>query len=644
MCGIAGVLRLRDGPVSAERLHAMASAIAHRGPDDEGYHVDGSIGFGFRRLSIMDLTGGHQPMTSSDGCITTMVNGEVYNFRELRRELERHGHVFRTECDSEVVLHGYRQWGDGVLDRLNGMYAIAVWDAREQRLLLARDRAGVKFLYYRLDGDELVFGSELRAVLTGCPDRPRLDPVALNLFLRYRYTPSPLTVYSGVNKLAAGTRLVVTDGKVDVQPYWDYDTMPPAPAPTPARARRELLDVYAAAVRRQLMSDVPVGLLLSGGVDSALLLALMSEHGPGWRTYSVGYGEAHAGDELSAAAATARLFGAKHTEVRLDRAAFEAGLSAVVDSLEEPIATASTVALHDVCARASQDVKVALIGQGPDELLGGYTRHLGLRYGAAWRALPAPVQALTGSALRRLPRVEAVHRGLFALGVADPMRRYQQVFSLLPASAVDGLFATDILPPAAGDAILDCWAESAGHLAACGDELGAFQRLEVRSSLPDELLLAADKLGMRHSLELRVPYLDHEVIEYAGRLPASLKIRRGSRKWLHKQLCREYLPAEIVRRPKRAFASDVVDRWYRDSLSGKLRDTLLTDDALVYRFLVPKRVRRLVEDHHTGRRDHHKVIFSLVVLEEWLRRTGAVLSLWWLSASDGLEAIVSAAV
>jgi asparagine synthase (glutamine-hydrolysing) len=644
MCGIAGVLRLRDGLVRSDRLHTMAAAIAHRGPDDEGYYVDGPIGFGFRRLSIMDLAGGHQPMTSSDGCITTMVNGELYNFRELRLELERHGHIFRTECDSEVVLHGYRQWGDGVLDRLNGMYAIAVWDGREQRLMLARDRAGVKFLYYRLDGDELVFGSELRAVLAGCPGQPVLDPVALNLFLRYRYTPSPLTVYAGVHKLAAGTRLVVADGKMDVQPYWDYDSTPPVLAPTPAQARRELLDLYVTAVRRQLMSDVPVGLLLSGGVDSALLLALMSERASGWRTYSVGYGDSHAGDELAAAAATARLFGAKHTEVRLDRAAFEAGLSAVVDSLEEPIATASMVALHDVCARASQDVKVALIGQGPDELLGGYTRHLGVRYGAAWRALPATVQALIGSALRRLPRAEAIHRGLFALDVADPMRRHQQVFSLLPASAVDRLFLADVLPPAAGDAILDCWSDSMRHSTTGSDELAAFQRLEIRSSLPDELLLAADKLGMRHSLELRVPYLDHDVIEYAGRLPASLKIRRGSRKWLHKQLCREYLPAAIVRRPKRAFASDVVDRWYRDSSSGKLRDTLLADDALVYRFLSPERVRRLVEDHHAGRRNHHKVIFSLVVLEEWLRRTGAVLGVWWLSSCDNLAATVSAAI
>jgi asparagine synthase (glutamine-hydrolysing) len=302
MCGIAGVLRLHNGVVSTDRLHAMASAIAHRGPDDQGYYVNGPIGFGFRRLSIVDLTGGHQPMTSSDGLVTTMVNGELYNFRELRLELERHGCIFRTECDSEVVLHGYRQWGDGVLDRLNGIFATAIWDRREQRLMLARDRAGVKFLYYRLDGDELVFGSELRAVLAGCRGRPTIDPVALNLFLRYRYTPSPLTIYAGVNKLAAGTRLVVADGKVDVQPYWDYDPPPPAPGPTPAQARQQLLELYATAIRRQLMSDVPVGLLLSGGVDSALLLALMSEHAAGWRTYSIGYGDAHSGDELAAAA------------------------------------------------------------------------------------------------------------------------------------------------------------------------------------------------------------------------------------------------------------------------------------------------------------------------------------------------------
>jgi asparagine synthase (glutamine-hydrolysing) len=624
MCGITGVLRLRGGRVEVDRLRKMADAIAHRGPDDEGFFTDGPVGFGFRRLAIVDLAGGHQPMSSDDGQVTVIVNGEIYNFPELRQELERLGHKFTTNVDIEVVLHGYRQWGDDVLRRLNGMYSIAVWDARKERLMLARDRAGVKFLYYRVDADELVFGSELRAIHAGVAARPALDPVALNLFLRYRYTPSPLTIYDGVRKLAAGTKLVAEGGKVTVERYWDYDPAPLDPAPTPAQAQEEVLARYTEAVRKQLMSDVPVGLLLSGGVDSALLLALMNKQGSAWRTFTVGYGPEYANDELADAAHTARLFGARHTEIRLDRAGFEAGLSAVVDAIEEPIATPSIVALYNLCGRVAEDVKCALIGQGPDELFGGYTRHLGVRYGQAWRALPGPVRGAAGAALNRLPRADTVRRGLNSLDVADRMRRYQQVFSLLPGPTVDGLFADGVLPDNPGDVILDCWADAVPRMAV-DDELAAFQYLEVNHSLPDELLLAGDKLSMCHSLELRVPYLDHDIIEYVGRLPASLKVRHGARKWLHKRLCRDYLPAEIVRRPKRAFARDVVDRWYRDSLSGKVSDTLLADDALIYRLMRRERVQQMVDDHRAGRRDHHKIIFSLVVTEEWLRRTAVTV-------------------
>src|SRR2546421_3224734 len=248
MCGITGVLRLREGHVDRDRLRKMADAIAHRGPDDEGFFTDGPVGFGFRRLAIIDLTGGHQPMSTEDGAVTVVVNGEIYNFHELRRQLEGLGHKFRTNVDIEVVLHGYRQWGDDVLSRLNGMYSIAVWDAPKQRLMLARDRAGVKLLYYRVDGEELVFGSELRAIHAGVAVRPSLDPVALNLFLRYRYTPSPLTIYDGVRKLAAGTKLVAEGGSVRVERYWDYDPTPFSPAPAPDEAQEEVLARYTEAV------------------------------------------------------------------------------------------------------------------------------------------------------------------------------------------------------------------------------------------------------------------------------------------------------------------------------------------------------------------------------------------------------------
>ena len=287
------------------------------------------------------------------------------------------------------------------------------------------------------------------------------------------------------------------------------------------------------------------------------------------------------------------------------------------------IASPSVVALSHVCRRAREDVKVALIGQGPDELFGGYTRHLGVRYGHHWRRLPEPVRQGARSAFGML-RTPSVHRGLYSLDAEPRLTRYQQIFSLLPGAEVDGLFRDGVLPPGAGDAILDCWGDVDRQLAR-GDELTAFQYLEIRSSLPDELLMCADKLSMHHGLELRVPYLDHEVIEHVGRLPAEWKVRLGSRKWLHRSLCREFLPGTIVRRKKRGFAANVVDRWYRESLAGKVEETLLSSDSLVYRVLRPEVVRRLIAEHREGRRDRHKIVYSLVVLEEWLRATSVSL-------------------
>ena len=618
MCGIAGVLDRRGGSVELNVLQSMAAAMAHRGPDDEGFQLSGPVGLAFRRLSIIDVSGGHQPMSDDAGDIWVVLNGEVYNFGELRAQLLGLGYRFRTRSDTECIIHGYAQWGDDVLHHLNGMFGVAIWDARRQRLLLARDRAGIKPLYYQLTASRLVFGSELRAIRAAGLN-PVLDVVSLNLFLRYRYTPSPRTPFEGVSKLAPGTRLIAeADGSTRVERWWDYD---PAPeAIDVKKAEAELLERYSEAIRRQLVSDVPLGLLLSGGVDSALLLALMARHKTSWPTFTVGFGPAYPDDELEDAAKTARLFGAEHHEIRLDRTTFEEDLAAVVDSLEEPIASPSVVALSRVCSRAREDVKVALIGQGPDELFGGYTRHLGVRYGHMWRALPRPVRRAGSFGLAQLPRSEAVRRGLHSLDEAERLARFQKVFSLLPADEIDNLFHPDLLPASAGDRVLSCW-DGVEEALARGDELSAFQYLEVRSALPDELLMGADKLSMRHGLELRVPYLDHDVIEFAGRLPASLKVRHGSRKWLHRRLCRQYLPPEVVRRKKRGFAVDVVDGWYRASIEGQVSDTLLNPTSRLFAVLRQDEVAALVRDHQRGRRDNHKIIHSLIVFEEWLRRT-----------------------
>jgi asparagine synthase (glutamine-hydrolysing) len=361
-----------------------------------------------------------------------------------------------------------------------------------------------------------------------------------------------------------------------------------------------------------------VGVLLSGGLDSGLLLALMNEQGGPWPAYTVGYGESFGDDELADAAETAAHLGARHIKVRLDQAEFEHSLPKIVECLEEPIATSSIVPMYFVSQRARQDVKVALIGQGPDELFGGYKRHLGIHYGNWWRGLPAGIRSVAHFAVNRLPRNEMLKRGVRSLGSADRLKRYQDVFSLAPADMIDGLFRDDILPQRNGHELLDYWRELLPQMEHT-DELGSFQLLEIRSSLPDELLMYADKLSMAHSLEVRVPYLDRAVVEYVQRLGADLKVRNGTRKWLHRQVCQGYLSPRILKGKKRGFAANVVDDWFQSSLNGALRDVLLDESSLMFGLLNPKPVRGLLEGHQSGRQDNHKLLFSLVMIEQWLR-------------------------
>jgi asparagine synthase (glutamine-hydrolysing) len=619
MCGICGQYNFGNlAPVRRRDIEAMANAIVHRGPDDEGFFISGALGFGFRRLSIIDLSGGHQPMSDMQETVWVVFNGEIYNYLELKRELEGYGHVFRTKSDTEVIVHGYKQWGDEVLNRLNGMFGLGIWDVRKKRLVLARDAFGIKLLYYRVDGDSLHFGSEIRAVRATMPGSAEIDPTSLNLFLRYRYTPSPQTIFQGVHKLAPGSKLVVENGSFQVSQWYKFNPTHFAPPKSVGEATEELLALYKQAVRRQLMSDVPVGLLLSGGVDSALLLALMNLNGNSWPTYTVGYGSTYADDELTDAAETARILKSQHSSVSITRSIFEEALPKIVACLEEPIASSSIVPMYFVCERAHRDVKVALVGQGPDELFGGYRRHLGVRYGQLWTQLPSWMRSGISSTVAALPRNETLKRGVYSLAIPDRMRRYQHVLSILPGDQIDNLFAEGQLDANSGDSILKCW-ENLADLAPATDELGGLQYLEVRSTLPDELLMYADKLSMAHSLELRVPYLDKDIVEYAERLPAKFKVRNGSQKWLHRRVCRTFLPESILKRPKRGFAVNVVDDWFRGTLDNKIAESLLDSGSRIYQYLRPAAVRDLFEQHSSGRQDNHKILFSLIVFEQWLR-------------------------
>jgi asparagine synthase (glutamine-hydrolysing) len=619
MCGICGQINFaRNEPVEPETIRQMAESIRHRGPDDEGYLFGGPVGLGFRRLSIIDLAGGHQPMSDAQETIWVIFNGEIYNFKELRADLEQHRHRFRTRSDTEVIIHGYKEWGTEVFSRLNGMFGLAIWDVTKQRLVIARDAMGIKPIYYRIANGQLTFGSEIRAVVAAKHSQPEVDPVALNLFLRFRYTPSPLTIFKGVRKLAPGTMLIVENGHYHEERWYDYTPMPFSSPKEDEEAARELLELYRAAVRRHLLSDVPVGILLSGGLDSGLLLALMNEQGGPWSAYTVGYGESFEDDELADAKETAALLGARHVPVTLDRAEFERSLPKIVKGLEEPIAASSIVPMYFVSQRARQDVKVALIGQGPDELFGGYKRHLGVRYGNWWRGLPSGFRSMVGFAVNGLHRNETLKRGAHSLGIENRLMRYQHVFSLAPAETIDGLFRSDVLPKQPGHELIEYWQALLPQMEHT-DELGGFQLLEIRSSLPDELLMYADKLSMAHSLEVRVPYLDRTVVEYVQRLGAGFKIRRGTRKWLHRQVCQGYLPERLLKRKKRGFAANVVDGWLRSSMQDQLPELLLDNSSLMYGLLQREPIRKLLSDHRSGRHDNHKLLFSLVMIEQWLR-------------------------
>jgi asparagine synthase (glutamine-hydrolysing) len=623
MCGIAGQFNFsRQEPVRPEVIRHMTRTMVHRGPDDEGYFISGPLGFGFRRLSIIDLAGGHQPMSDVEETVWVIFNGEIYNYLELRRELEALGHRFRTRSDTEVIVHGYREWGDDVFNHLNGMFGVAIWDALRRRLLIARDAMGIKLIYYRVAGGQLSFGSEIRPVLAAGEDVPDVDPIAINLFLRFRYTPSPLTIYKGVRKLAPGTMLVVENGECQVKRWYNYTPTPFEKPRDDVEARQELLELYRAAVKRHLLSDVPVGILLSGGLDSGLLLALMKEEGGPWPSYTVGYGNSFADDELKDAAETASLMGGRHVPVLLDQAEFERSLPHIVDCLEEPVATSSIVPMYFVSLRARQDVKVALIGQGPDELFGGYKRHLGVHYGNYWRGMPKGLRSLVGSAVGYLPRNETLKRGVHSLGIENRLERYQHVFSLIPGPTLASLFREDEIVKAAEDELINCWHELVPQMEYT-DELGSFQVLEIRSSLPDELLMYADKLSMAHSLEVRVPYLDKTVVEFAQRLGAGFKIRNRNGKWLHRRVCESYLPPAILNRKKRGFAVNVVDDWFQSSAQGHLLEMLEDSESLMFEILEPEPVQELLREHQSGAEDNHKVLFSLVMLEQWLRGVGA---------------------
>jgi asparagine synthase (glutamine-hydrolysing) len=615
MCGICGILSL-DGSERPDPdvLAAMNGAIEHRGPDSEGSLLDGPLAMAMRRLSIIDLAGGDQPIGNEDGSVQVIQNGEIYNYRELNEELRGRGHTLATRSDTETIVHLYEQYGLGFAERLRGMFAIAIWDRRNRRLVLARDRYGIKPLYYRADGGRLSFASELKALLRQ-PNFPRdVDLGALEAYLALNYVPAPMTIFEGTRKLPLGHLLIAERGEVRLQEY-------AAPRPSPAgELRRESPDELAAelrerlrdSVRAHMVSDVPVGVLLSGGIDSGTLTALASEiNEEPVNTFTIAFKE-RGFSEAAEARLVAERFGTNHHELTVEPDAVEL-LPKVVETFDEPFADDSALPTYLVSQLAAEHVKVVLSGEGGDELFGGYYSYIGdlwaPRIGPAATALRSVIERLPSRASsRRLEdRLKRFARGAH-LPQPDRHAAWSQVFS---PEARERLLTrrNDGFDPL--QAHRDRYARSTG-----AEELSRTADLDMGVYMVDDILVKIDRASMAHSLESRVPFLDPEVTGFALALPARHKVRVLSKKWLFRRAVGPLLPREIVRGRKRGF-NPPVSRWLRGELLPFAREVLSPQRIRDQGFLDPAAVSAVIDTHVAGRDDLSRNIWGLICFSLW---------------------------
>jgi asparagine synthase (glutamine-hydrolysing) len=621
MCGIYGILRLDSRPVDPRQLDPMGRVIVHRGPDDGGMHVDRGCAIGMRRLSIIDLSGGHQPMSSPDRQIWLVCNGEIYNFRELRRELEVRGHRFSSHSDSEVVLYAYMEYGDSFVERLNGMFAFALWDARRARLLVGRDRLGIKPIYVTQNAHRLAFASEAKALLELPGIERALEPAAIASYLQLGYVPAPQSIFRGIRKLPPATLLIAQNGRVEQRRYWHVPTNVDRDIPEgewPERIRESM----ERSVRMQMVSDVPLGAFLSGGIDSSAVVAFMARASTApVKTYSIGFEGSRADEyynELPYARRVAQLFGTEHREIVVKPDVVSL-LPRLLWHMDEPVSDTAFITTFLVSEFARRDVTVILSGVGGDELFGGYRRYLGNHYQAYFARLPSWVR-----------------RGAAALGERLPSDRHSPVLNALRL-AKGFLASTDltfeerygtyvqVFSPEAAESVLrvngfdryDALA-SAFRMAESDDALNRMMVVDAETQLPDDLLLLTDKMSMATSLECRVPLLDHDLVELAATIPEEIKIRNGRLKHAMKLALADVLPTDILERKKRGFGTPM-GAWLKNSLKPMLHRVLDEVTVRERALFDHAYVSRLIRDHEANRIDGTDQLLALVNLEIWSR-------------------------
>lgn len=629
MCGICGLARPSAGasPVPEDLIVRMCRTIVHRGPDDEGVYVDERVGLGNRRLSIIDLVTGHQPLSNEDGSVWIAYNGEAYNFAEVRDELIARGHAMATRSDTETLVHAYEEWGaPAFLDRFRGMFAFALWDKRAGSLFLFRDRVGVKPLYYAVTpGGTLVFGSEIKTILAHPSVERELEPRALDLFLTLEYVPAPWSIFKGIRKLPAGHYLEYRDGKITIRKYWDVE--PPADAAAAARPADipalcdELYALLKESVKLRLVSDVPLGAFLSGGIDSSTIVALMRELGASpLKTFSIGFAD-QTYNELGHARRIAERFGTDHEEFIIEPRALDL-TEKLIRHLDEPLGDFSIFPTYLVSQMTRARATVALSGDGGDELFAGYEHYQAQRLA---RRLGVPLGGRAAGAV-----VSRLHPSDKKKGTWNKLRRFTQGFDhearlrhmrwmmFLSERERRRLYAPGWVESLGGLRALDADEPFAGLLEKAGrfDDITGELYLDLKAYLVDDIMVKVDRMSMAVSLESREPLLDHKLVEFAFRLPGDLKLRGGQTKWILKKAMERTLPAENIWRSKEGF-SIPIKHWLKTDLRGLMEDVLAEDKLRRDGLFNPAPVQAMIKAHLAGRENYSHQIWALMVFQIW---------------------------
>ncbi|MFL6231239.1 MAG: asparagine synthase (glutamine-hydrolyzing) [Pyrinomonadaceae bacterium] len=625
MCGITGIVRRGGRSVDGGVLASMCEAIRHRGPDDDGFYLRESVGLAMRRLAIIDLAHGKQPIANGDETAWIVFNGEIYNYLELRARLEKLGHRFRTNSDTEAIIHAYDQYGADCPKHLRGMFAFAIWDERKEELFLARDRVGKKpLLYARTASGQFVFGSEFSALFAHPEVSRDVDETALHYYLSFMCVPAPLTAYREIRKLEPGHSLRYTrDGEIKIERYWEPNFNRKEKW-SEEEAGERAVEVLREAVRVRLMSEVPLGAFLSGGIDSSAVVALMAEASSApVKTFSIGFEEQDF-SELHHARRVAEHVGADHHEFIVRPDAMEV-LPTLVEHYGEPYADSSAIPTYYVSRETRRHVTVALNGDGGDECFAGYERYAAMRLAETYRRVPAALrEGVIRQAINLIPtsetrrsRVRDMKR--FARSASLPaVERYLRWVSVFDAEAKDDLYTEEFRSRMSGHHAADFLSPWFARANGAG-VVDAALLADTMTYLPNDLLVKVDIASMANSLEARAPFLDHHVIEFAASLPESLKLRGRTTKYLLKKVLRQLLPTENLDRRKQGFGVPI-GHWFRGEMQPFLRETLLSEKSLARGLFQPAAVRRLVEEHTTGARDHAHRLWTLLMLELWFDR------------------------